>query len=84
MWLNIVIWGEVAEQVSEQVQKGDRIEVKGRLTQRKYEGKYYHDVVADSVEIVQTAKEREAANAKKNGSSVHPADELGELEDHPF
>ena len=64
MWLNIVIWGKLAEQASEQVQKGDQIEVKGRLTQRKYNDKYYHDVVADSVEIVKTAKERAAENER--------------------
>src|SRR6266568_7812121 len=78
MWLNIVIWGELAEKVNEQVQKGDRIEVKGRLTQRKYNDKYYHDVVADSVKIVQTAKERAAQTQKRE------SDPLGDPEEHRF
>src|SRR5256885_12262429 len=36
MWLNIVCWQDLAVQVEKEVNKGDEVEVKGRLTQRKW------------------------------------------------
>ncbi len=78
MWLNVVCWEALAEQVNTDAAKGDLIEVRGRLTQRKYQGKYYHDVVAESVEVEQR-KEKDAKTSKPKLS-----DDLGELDDHPF
>jgi single-strand DNA-binding protein len=51
MWLNIVCWEHLAERAYKEAAKGDEVTVIGRLTQRKWDGKYYHDVVAESVEV---------------------------------
>lgn len=78
MWLNIVCWEALAEQVNTDAAKGDLVEVHGRLTQRKYQGKYYHDVVATSAEV-------EQKNTKSSKSeSMNESDGLGDLDDHPF
>jgi single-strand DNA-binding protein len=76
MWLNVVCWEDVAEQANKETRKGALVEVKGRLTQRKYNDKYYHDVVAESVEVVEGPKERKQAKPE--------TDPLGDLDDHPF
>lgn len=79
MWLNIVCWEELAEGVNESASKGSLVTVTGRLSQRKYEGRYYHDVVANRVEI---EDEERATTAKSTDTSED--DGLGEPEDHPF
>ena len=79
MWLNIVCWEELAEGVNEAASKGVLVTVTGRLTQRKYEGRYYHDVVASSVEI---EDEERATTAK--GTDTSEDDGLGEPKDHQF
>jgi single-strand DNA-binding protein len=74
MWLNVVCWEQVAEEAAEHANKGALVEVKGRLTQRKWNDKYYYDVVANSVEVIS------APGSKK----AEEDDSLGELDDHPF
>jgi len=37
LFVNVAIWKEAAEAVAEQIKKGDRIAVTGRLYQREYE-----------------------------------------------
>ena len=73
MWLNVVCWEQVAEEASEQASKGALVEVKGRLTQRKWNDKYYYDVVANSVEVISAP-----------GNKKEEEDDLGEPEDHSF
>jgi single-strand DNA-binding protein len=75
MWLNVVCWDDVAEEAAQQACKGALVQVEGRLAQRKWEGKYYHDVVANSVEVIKTPADKEMEEED---------DLLGEEEDHPF
>ena len=82
MWMNITCWGELAEAVNDSARKGTFVEVKGRLTQRKYEGKYYYDVVADSVEVILRGKT--PGEAKQVAKSDPFSNDLKELDDHPF
>jgi single stranded DNA-binding protein len=83
MWLNIVCWEELAEGVNESAAKGSLVTVTGRLSQRKWEGRYYHDVVANRVEI---EDDERATTTKTTAASdfVNEEDGLGELDDHPF
>jgi len=76
MWLNVVCWEALAEQANEQGCKGALVEVKGRLSQRKYNERYYHDVVADSVEVITLATGKKKAEEEN--------DSLGKLDEHPF
>lgn len=50
MWLNCVAWEGLAEYIDGKFGKGDSVRVCGRMTQRKYEGKYYNDLVIDFIE----------------------------------
>jgi len=36
-WHNIVAWGKMAERMTDQLGKGDRVIIQGRITNRKYE-----------------------------------------------
>ena len=53
-WFNVVIWGQLAENVAESIAKGTRVIVTGRLEQRTWETdqgekRNVVDVVADEV-----------------------------------
>jgi len=52
-WVNIVVWGKLAEIVEKYVNKGDKVYVSGKLTTRSYESegvkKYVTNVNADSL-----------------------------------
>lgn len=52
-FFNVVVWGQLAENVSQSIGKGDRVVVTGRLEQRSYEKdgekKEVIEVVADEV-----------------------------------
>jgi len=52
-FFNVVVWGQLAENVSQSIGKGDRVVVTGRLEQRSYEKdgekKEAIEVVADEV-----------------------------------
>ena len=50
MWLNCVAWEGLAEYIDTKFSKGDSVRVCGRMTQRKWEGKYYNDLVIDFIE----------------------------------
>jgi single-strand DNA-binding protein len=53
-WFNVVVWGQLAENVAESIAKGTRVVVTGRLEQRSWETdqgekRTVIDVVADEV-----------------------------------
>jgi len=61
-WHGIVAWGRLAEQVSQQLQKGARISLEGRLVHRSYETKegqkrYITEVVMNSFQVVENIAE---------------------------
>ncbi|MCC6838981.1 MAG: single-stranded DNA-binding protein [Flavobacteriales bacterium] len=65
-WHGIVAWGRLAEQVAEQLHKGSRISLEGRLVHRSYEGKdgqkrYSTEVVMNAFKVVEGAAVVEAA-----------------------
>lgn len=79
MWLHVTCWEKLAEEINGLAKKGTCVEVHGRLTQREYNDKYYHDVVADSIEVI----ERDRRGTKSN--EVRPPDTTDdELDMHPF
>ena len=53
-WFNIVTWGELARRMAQNLQKGDRVYVEGRLQTRSWEGpdgqrRYRTEVIAERV-----------------------------------
>lgn len=55
-WINVVVWGELANQVGSHVSKGSKVFVRGRLSTRYYEDqngmkKYVTEVVANTVAL---------------------------------
>jgi len=66
-WHNIVVWGRQAAEAAEQLSKGTRVAIIGRLTHGSYEGKdgqkrYYTEVVMNSFQVME-AKVAEAEAA---------------------
>ncbi|MBK8581798.1 MAG: single-stranded DNA-binding protein [Flavobacteriales bacterium] len=60
-WHNVAAWGRVAEQAIEQLRKGSRITLEGRLVHSVYEKdgqkRYSTDVVLNSFQLVEAPAE---------------------------
>ena len=80
-WHNIVCWEKLAESVGNNLFKGSKVLVEGKITNRSYDGmdgqkKYITEVVAQHVEFL-TPKAQRSANdtASQFGQDV-PDDEI--------
>lgn len=56
-WINVVLWGDTAENVSQYIQKGKQVYVEGRLQTRSWESDdgtkhYMTEVHANSVQLL--------------------------------
>ncbi|MEO8734175.1 MAG: single-stranded DNA-binding protein [Flavobacteriales bacterium] len=65
-WHSVVAWGRVAEKVAQQLQKGSKLSLEGRLVHRVYETKdgqkrYVTEVVMNSFAMI--AQQEEVADA---------------------
>ncbi len=63
-WHNVLCWGKTAEVIGEYLKTGNRVWVKGRITNRQYtskEGleKTFYEIVASSVGLIETKEENE-------------------------
>lgn len=83
-WFDIVTWNQLAERCSQNIQKGSRVYVEGRLQTRSWEGqdgqrRFKTEVVA---QVVSPQDRRQPATASIGG----PEDESGMLDpdDLPF
>jgi len=85
-WFNIVAWKDLAERCSKSLQKGHKLYVEGRLTQRKYTDR--NNVERTAVEVIMnemetlTPKDRQPSPSSDN--FLGQDDALGDLDDHPF
>ncbi len=86
MWLNVVTWGELAEQCNEKLEKGSRIQIDGFLTQNTWEKdgqkRYGYEVVAQTVRPIKSN-----GAGKPSGGFIEEDEEedgLGDLDSHPF
>lgn len=76
-FINIVVWGKIAELCGNSLAKGHRALVEGRLQLRSYDGKdggkrYVTEVVANSVEFLERKLNQETA-----GEPPSPMDSFG-------
>ena len=51
-WHNVTLWGGLAEVAEKYLHKGDRVLVEGRIKYREHEGKYYTEIVAQSMKML--------------------------------
>jgi len=85
-WFNIIAWNQLAETCSKYLQKGHKVYVEGRLTQRKYTDR--NNVERTAVEVIinememLTPKDRQPSPSSDN--FIGQDDALGDLDDHPF
>ena len=61
-WHGIVAWGKLAAQAAEQLHKGSRISLEGRLVHGSYDGKdgqkrYFTEVVMNSFQVMESTVE---------------------------
>lgn len=65
-FINCVCWGKIAENTERYCSKGSMVSVDGRIQTRNYENNqgqkvYVTEVIADSVQFINTRKENQAA-----------------------
>lgn len=75
-WHNIVVWGKLAEVVSQYLTKGSQVYLSGKITTRSWEDKeknvkYKTEIVADTVQFLDTK------NSSKQGASDDVPNEPG-------
>ena len=69
-FINCVAWGKTAENMAKYLSKGSKVAVEGRIQVSNYDNKegqkvYKTEIVADSVEFLNTAKKEEEASIKE-------------------
>lgn len=69
-FFNCIVWGNQAENLVKYMTKGSRIGLIGRLSQGSYEHEKgititTYDVIADSIQFLETKKETEGAKIKE-------------------
>ena len=57
LFFNVKLFGETGAKISQNVKKGDRVIISGRLSVNEYKGKTYVDIVAEQVERVHKKEE---------------------------
>lgn len=85
-WFNIVAMEKRAEICNQYLQKGSKVYVEGRLSQRKYTDKngidrWMTEVIINDMEML-SPKTAQSSSESFLGDS--DADPLGDLEEHPF
>ena len=70
-FINIVVWRQTAEFLSKYADKGSKILVEGRLTNRSYDKQdgtkgYITEVVAEKVELLDAKKKENTTNEKQD------------------
>lgn len=73
-FINIVVWRKPAENTAQYTKKGSLVGVDGRLQSRTYEGQdgktvYVTEVVADSVQFLDTKGSNQSKNNQQNNQS---------------
>ena len=88
MWLNVETWKQLAEQCDKKLTKGSHVEIEGRLAQDVWKDKqgqtrYTFKVTAQTVRLLHQPKGKATVSGFIE-ETASDADDLGELEDHPF
>ena len=82
-FINVVLWGNNAENCSKYIGKGSRIAIEGRIQTRSYETengqkRYVFEVVAENVGFLDSKKQScESQSGAQNVSQNNPYQEMG-------
>lgn len=84
-WINVVAWGSLAEAVGNELQKGDRVFVEGRLSKRSYEDKsgqihYITEVIANTIAKPIGGKEKPVTKFADFGQASYEPGEVPKRE----
>ena len=85
-WINCTVWGKQAESCSQYIGKGSLVAVDGRINTRDYENNegrkvYITEVVADSVQFLDSKKSGDKSVDKPNDTSWDDIGKEIKLED---
>ena len=88
-WHNIVVWGELAENVAASLSKGNRVMVSGRLSNRSYEDregvkKYVTEIVADQVGAELRFAQCQIERTERSSSAERPSPKSGASQDPAY
>lgn len=81
-FINIVVWGKQAENLSKYCSKGNLVALKGRIQTRTYDDlngqkKYITEVVTDNVQFLESKKEKSNSEVLKQAMTTDPFAEFG-------
>lgn len=90
-FINCVCWGKIAENTERYCSKGSLISVDGRIQTRNYENNqgqkvYVTEVIADSVQFINTKKDSNTATAapQPQSNSYVPNEPIQQFEDDNY
>jgi single-strand DNA-binding protein len=89
-WFNIVAWDNLAEICSKFLQKGHKVYVEGRLSQRKYTDRNNVErtaidvIISDMEMLTPKGQGQNQGQSSSSSSDNFLDDDLGDLDSHPF
>ena len=88
-WFSVVAWNQLAERVAQNLQKGDRVYIEGRLRTHSWDGpdgqrRYRTEVIADRVLPQGRRQQPVAAAAGYEGASGEAETDITDPDDLPF
>lgn len=89
MFIDIVIFGKLAETLEQYATQGTQILVEGRLAQNKWQdtdgkNRSKHEIIVDSFQLVGGRKDRDSSDSAYNTGSSFKADSDIDDNDIPF
>ena len=72
-WHNIVIWDKLAEIVEKYVKKGQLLYLDGKIQVRKYEEKFYTDIVCYGMQMLGKKSDNQQSTATSTNKSLEQA-----------
>ena len=81
-WHNIVVWGKQAEIIEKYCEKGSKLQVTGKITNRSYDDKdgvkrYVTEIIASSFEFLSSGNKAADQGKEAEYSQPGPTDQYG-------
>jgi len=87
-WFRVVLWGEQAERAAENLRKGNKVYVEGRMQTRQWEDqsgnkRYTTELIAQRFTSLER-RERDADPGPEEPAGTQPASSSSDYDDLPF